>query len=79
VFFLLVGMLGAEVGLVGGMRWALLAAAGCNLVCAVTLASLRPSTRRPRNELEALRHVHDLAVAAPDRRGVGRAAAGRRR
>ena len=67
VFFLLAGMLGAEVGLVAGMRAALLAAAACNLACAVTLASLRPSSRRPRarNELDALRHVHDLAVRTP--------------
>jgi hypothetical protein len=53
VFFLLLGVLFAEIGLVGE-RWAMLAGAGCLALCAMTLGLLRsiyarrPSGRRPR-------------------------------
>jgi hypothetical protein len=40
VFFLLLGLLFAEIGLVG-QRWAMLAGAACLGLCALTLALLR--------------------------------------
>lgn len=58
VFFLLLGLLAAEVGLVGP-DWVLLVGAGSLFLCAVTLATLRPRQRRAKTELDALRRVHD--------------------
>jgi hypothetical protein len=47
VFFLLMGVLFAEIGLVGE-RWAMLAGSACLALCALTLVLLRSIyTRRP--------------------------------
>lgn len=67
MFFLLLGLLFAEIGLVG-QRWAMLAGAGSLALCALTLALLRsiyanrPSRRtatapagRPSSSITALR------------------------
>ena len=66
VFFLLLGLLFAEIGLVGE-RWAMLAGAGCLALCALTLGLLRsiytkrrspkpaPAAGRPSSSVTALR------------------------
>ena len=66
VFFLLVGLLCAEIGMIG-FRWATLAGAACLVACALTLLALRSvyESRRGRRSGSPAAPTVEATAASP--------------